>query len=59
MNVWGWVGAIAAGWFAASLVLAAGWWLFKRTSGARPVPGDTHLTVVYDEVYDAERDGGL
>lgn len=36
MGVLGWVAAIAAGWFAASLVLAAAWALAGRRIFRRP-----------------------
>lgn len=58
MSFWGWASAIAAGWLVASFVVAAGWWLISRKRGPRPVPGDSHLRIVEDDVYDIEQNGG-
>lgn len=69
MGIWGWASAIAAGWLVASFAVACVLWLISRKRGPRPVPGDSHLRIVYDgeqgdanlvsDVYDVERDGGF
>ncbi len=38
MDFWGWVTAIAAGWFAASALLAFGWAALGRTRKPAPQP---------------------
>lgn len=42
-----WMGIGAAAWFALSVLVAAGWSLFKRSTGPRPVPGNQHLDNVH------------
>jgi hypothetical protein len=37
MNFWGWVAAIAAGWFTASVVIATGWALCRRVFRKTPM----------------------
>lgn len=36
MDFWGWVGAIAAGWFTASILLAGGWAVLRHTVKRAP-----------------------
>lgn len=53
MSFWGWVGALAAGWFAGSVLLVFAWW---RISAAleKPAPKPDR-----SNVYDIDREGGL
>jgi predicted permease len=37
MGIWGWVGTIAAAWFALSVVIATGWVLGRRVFRKTPV----------------------
>lgn len=46
MSFWGWVGAIAAGWFTASILLAGAWALVgKRIFRSMPLPPNTTVTI--------------
>ena len=50
MSFWGWVTAIAAGWFAASAVLAFGWAAVGRTRKPAPQPplSDDAVDAIFD-----------
>jgi len=61
------IGIVGAAWLLLSFLAGIGWWLIASKVGPRPVPGDSHLRVVYDgeqgdanltsDVYDVEREG--
>lgn len=51
MGIWGWAGTIAAGWFALSVLVAAGWGVlrhFTRTDADRLREDLADLTAVLD-----------
>lgn len=51
MGFWGWVGALAAGWFAGSVLLAFAWWRISAALG-KPAPKPDR-----SNVYDIDREG--
>lgn len=56
MGIWGWVGAIAAGWFAASVVVVVAWALgMRRILRQPPTPPTDRSNVHHIDARGGER----